>query len=130
MFEVLDDSNFSMYAVKQYDNPSCLGEEEFREDMGRFRNLSRMFGKYSRSGELRDRMIMNHLVVIYNVFPREAATRMLVFRLHGYLEYLRPFLEIMGYWPERVESIGYIGNTVDTSRVMPDKKIVDTLEQI
>ena len=88
MIETLDDSNFVLYAAKHYDNPQCYDVEEFHDDLKRFKYLKRLLGKYEDTGELRENLILNHIIVLYNVFG-EAATRMLFFKLVGYYSYLK-----------------------------------------
>lgn len=103
MFEVLNDSNFVLYAAKFYDNPSCESYEEFENDLNRIRYIKKLLKKYEKDGELKERLILNHLIILYNVFTPSACTRMLCFRLHSQLEYLKPFLVLLNYWPEYIE---------------------------
>jgi len=64
----INDDNFLMYAMKHYDNPQCKNIEEFHEDMNRIKYLKRLFRKYKTSGVLRERLILNHLIIFTNVF--------------------------------------------------------------
>jgi hypothetical protein len=80
MFEDLNNENFIIYAMKAYDRPNCL-MSEFKEDMKKFNYLKRLFHKYRKSGELKEQLVLNHLVVLYNVFGPEPATRMLFYRM-------------------------------------------------
>ena len=130
MFNVLNESNFSLYAAKYYDNPSCVGEEEFLEDISRFKYLKRLFGKYKESGEIRERLILNHLIILYNVFPPEQCTRMLCMKLHEYIEYLKPFLVYLNYWPERIKPITQRPEGIIGTDIGLDKKIVDVLRKL
>ena len=72
-FEKLTKDNVLMFAIKAYDNPQALGTKEFYDDMKRFKYLKRLFKKYSLSGDLKDRLIINHLIILGNVFGVEAA---------------------------------------------------------
>lgn len=128
--QILDDSNFMLFAAKHYENPNCLDEAEFFEDVGRIRNLQRLISRYEKTGELKDRFIMNHLIALYNVFSRDALTKMLVFKMRGQLQYLKPFLILMGYWPEKIEGIGKKNETVIGSDVAMDPFIVMVLRRI
>mgnify|MGYP006251878411 FL=1 len=65
MFETLDDSNFMLFAAKYYDNPSCVDTNEFEDDLSRIKYIKRLFRKYKDTGELRERLIFNHLIVLY-----------------------------------------------------------------
>lgn len=128
MFDNLTEQNFSLYAAKNYDNPSCVDILEFQEDLNRIKYLKRLFKRYSEGGELKERLIINHLVILYNVFDREAATRMLAFKLDEYLHYLKPFLVMMGYWPRTIDGIN--GVNIDCNGVPQDQGVVERLRKI
>ena len=125
----LDDSNFFLYAARNYLNP-CVDEQEFIEDLTRIKNLRRLFGRYEKHGDLKERLIINHLMVLYNVFEHRALTRMLVFRLYDHLHILKPFLMLMNYWPERIENIGSENVTIISTDIFMDMKIVEVLRKI
>lgn len=109
-----------------YDNPACHEVSEFEEDLKRFQYLRKLFNRYVQFGELRERLILNHLIVLYNVFGHRA-TNMLFFRLEGYHEYLKPFVDYLNYTPEYVE---YDGIKIDTKRIKSDLLIENTLRRI
>jgi hypothetical protein len=77
---VITDNNFIMYAIKHYDNPNCSGEEEFLNDLSRIHSIKRLLHRYMRDGEARERNVLNHLIVLYNVFG-DAATKLVAFKL-------------------------------------------------
>ena len=62
-FKILNSDNFMMYAMKEYKNPNCKNIEEFNEDMNRIKYLKRLFKKYKSSGVLRERLILNHIII-------------------------------------------------------------------
>ena len=74
-----------MYAIKHYQNPSCQGMEEFYDDMKRFKYIKRLFRKYKETGELKERLLLNHIIVLYNLFGADAASTLLFFKIE--LEY-------------------------------------------
>jgi hypothetical protein len=125
----LDDNNFFLYAAHHYLNP-CVDEIEFQEDLARIKNLRRLFSRYERKGELKERLILNHLMVLYNVFEHKALTRMLAFRLYDHLPLLKPFLMLLNYWPERIENIGPLSETIRSNDVMMDMRVVEILRKI
>ena len=98
--------------------------------MNRFKYIKRLFNRYEETGELKERLIMNHLIVIYNIFGTEAATRLLFLKLRGHYHLLKPFLVLMGYMPEVVHSIGIEGRNIINSDISMDEKIVDILRKI
>lgn len=101
MFKFLNEENFIFYAANNYDNPQCLDIDEFYDDLARFKYLKRLFRKYQKSGIIQERLILNHIIVIYNVFGIEAANRMIFYKIEEehysvlksfliYLNYLKP----------------------------------------
>ena len=81
MFEKLTNDNIVMFAIKHYDNPQCEGESEFNDDMKRFKYIKRLLMKYNESGELKERLILNHMIVVYNLFGAEAGSTLLLFKI-------------------------------------------------
>lgn len=99
----LNEENFIMYAIKHYDNPHCKGMDEFLDDLKRFKYLKRLFRKYNAGLDLKERLILNHLVVIYNLFGVEAATKMLFFKIEKrFWSQLKTFLVYLNYMPLEV----------------------------
>jgi hypothetical protein len=96
----LNEVNFYMFATKYYDNPNCLSPEEFLEDLNRIKYLKKLLYAYKKKKVLRERLIINHLVVLYNVFEHNACTKMLLFKLPEYHDCLIPFLIYLGYMRE------------------------------
>jgi hypothetical protein len=125
----LDDSNFFLYAAHHYLNP-CVDHQEFIDDLARIKNIRRLFSRYERRGELKERLILNHLMVLYNVFEHRALTRMLVFKLYDYLHILKPFLMLLNYWPETIDNIGSDNLTIRSNEIVMDMMIVDVLRKI
>lgn len=128
-FEKIDETNFLLFAAKHYDNPQCYDTVEFYDDLKRFKYLKRLFGKYIETGELKERLIINHIIVLYNVFGQEA-TRMLFFRLREYHEYLKPFIVMLGYMPDKIVGIGLENKTYYSSDIHMDDYIVEVLRKI
>jgi hypothetical protein len=128
--EQLDDSNFLLYAAKHYENPHCYDTVEFYEDLNRFKYIKRLMNKYEESGEIKDRLIINHLTVIYNVFGVEAGTRLLFLKLSEYTHILKPFLVLMGTLPEIVEKVGFEGTNYYTADIVMDASVVNVLRKI
>lgn len=122
----LSESTFLLYAMNCYDNPSCHDIEEFEEDIKRFQYLRRLFNRYKQFGDLRERLILNHLIVLYNIFGYHA-TNMLFFRLEGYHEYLKPFVDYLNYTPEYIE---YDGKKLYTNKIRSDLIIENILKGI
>ena len=130
MLEKLDDTNFLLYAAKHYENPQCYDTLEFYDDLKRFKYLKRLFNIYLETGELRERLILNHIIILYNVFGVEPTTRMLFFKLYEYKEQLKPFLELLHYMPERIINIGLKGITIKDVEISTDIAVQERLKRI
>ncbi len=127
-FDDLTSENILLYAVKAYDKPNML-MSEFKEDMKRFNYLKRLFRRYRKDGEIRERLVINHLVVLYNVFGVEVATRLLFYKMSkdDYIA-LKTFLLFLNYMPNVVRGIK--GQDIFSSDISVDMKIAEILRQI
>ena len=123
---ILTESTFLLYAMKHYDNPQCTEMSEFDEDMKRFQYLRKLFSRYRQDQDLKERLILNHLIVLYNVFGVEA-TNMLFMRLHDYHEYLKPFVEYLNFMPG---ILLYDGCVLNSKSIQSDSFIEETLRNI
>lgn len=130
MIDKVDETNFLLYAAKHYDNPHCYDTVEFYEDLNRFKYIKRLLNKYQESGEIKERLIINHLTVIYNVFGAVAGTRLLFLKLRDQLPMIKPFLLLLGTCPDVVEAIGLEGKDIHTSDIVMDPVIVEVLRKI
>jgi len=104
IFEELNEENFTLFAIRHYTNPQCTSTEEFYEDIRRFRYLKRLLKRYYKNGELRERLILNHLIVLNNLFGVENAIRMLQFKIEvRYWPTLKTCLLFLGYIDEEFD---------------------------
>jgi hypothetical protein len=93
MYENITSDNFVMYAIKHYDNPQCEGEKEFHDDMKRFKYIKRLFKKYTLGGQLKERLLLNHIIILRNLFGTEACVTLLLYKTQKeYLSVLKSFL--------------------------------------
>ena len=100
-FSELTPENINMFAMKHYDNPSCVDESEFLDDLKRFKYLKRLFRKYDTSEELKVRLIINHIIVLSNVFGVDATTTLLFFKIEQkHWSLLKTFLVYLHFMPE------------------------------
>lgn len=130
MIPQLDETNFMLFAAANYNNPQCYDTLEFYDDMKRFKYIKRLFNRYEETEDLKERLIINHIVILYNVFNHDAVTRMLFFKLRGHYHYLKPFLELVNYLPETVSGIGLDNKTINTNEIVSDAGIKKILSQI
>lgn len=128
MFDDLNDDNFLMYAVKAYNSPHCI-ISEFEGDLKRTKYLKRLFRRYKVTKTLKERLILNHLILLYNVFGAEPATRILFFRIDEQdYDVLKTFLIYLNYMPDKVRGIN--GKDITSSDILVDMNVADILRKI
>jgi len=129
LFDDLNEKNYLHFAMKYYDNRQCTSIEEFNEDLNKIKYVKRLFNRFLETGELRTNLILNHLIVIYNVFENEAATRMLFFRVEKkFYSILKPFLIFLNRLPEKVKGID--GEDIQTSHIPLNETTIKELRKI
>ena len=129
MFDDLNKDNFVLYAMKFYENPQCLSEQDFYDDLKTIKYIKRLLNRYHMGGELKERLILNHLITLGNVFPVEVLTRILFLKISSkYWSYLKTFLIFLDYMPEQVSSVN--GEKVVSSNIGVDLRIAKKLREI
>ena len=105
MIDNLSDDNFLIYAMKAYDKPNCI-MSEFEEDLSRIKYVKRLIKRYKTTGELKERLILNHIIILSNVFGVEPSVRMLFFKLDkDDYEVLKTFLLFLNFMPRHINGI-------------------------
>ena len=93
MYETITPDNVMKYAIRHYDNPQCEGEKEFNDDLKRFKYIKRLLRKYYETNILKERLLLNHIIVLNNVFGATASTTLLLFKIQReYWPALKSFL--------------------------------------
>ena len=124
-FDDLNNDNIMMYAMKAYDKPDCI-MSEFKDDMKRFNYLKRLFRRYRKVDELREQLVLNHLVVLYNVFGPEVTSRMLFFKMSkDDYSALKTYLLFLSIMPEKIRGIK--GQDIISSDIPIDTKVAEVL---
>ena len=118
MIDNLCDDNFLMYAMKAYDKPNCI-MSEFEEDLKRIKYVKRLIRRYRLTGELKERLILNHIIVLANVFGIESAVKMLFFKFDEEdYDILKTFLVFLNYMPKVITGIK--GRTIHSADIWVD----------
>jgi hypothetical protein len=121
----LNEDNFLLYAMHYYDNPQCHNIHEFEEDIKRFLYLKKLITRYKQSDELRERLILNHIIVLYNVYG-DAATNMLFYKIDKeYWNVLVTFLVFLERMPESLPQYG-----INVSDISLDETVINALRKI
>ena len=99
-FDELNEDNYLLFAIKFYDNPQSVTMEDFQTDLKRIRYIKRLLKKYKNTGELKTHLILNHLIVLFNVF-NDAAVPLLFYNLDSELwPSLKSFLIFLNRFPQ------------------------------
>jgi hypothetical protein len=125
MVEKLNDANFLVFAMHHYDNPQCHSLNEFEDDLKKFLYLKKLLSRYKNNGELRERLILNHIIVLYNIFG-DVTTKMLFYKIEEHL------------WPELVTFLVYLNRMPESlpefnlklSDIKLDENIISVLRKI
>ena len=119
-FKELNEKNLLLYAAKHYNNPKFSDIDDFHEDLKRFKYIKRLLNRYIENDELSERLILNHLIVIFNMFGIEAALNILDLKLEDkHWPVIKPFLIFLNY----IKNDQYTGITMDPT-------VVETLRKI
>ena len=128
-FDDLTEDNFLMFAMREYNNMQCTDVEEFHDDLKKIKYIKRLFNIYKNDGQLKERLILNHLIVFYNVFPALAGTRILFYKIEEqFWPMLKTFLIFLDRMPDKIESI--IGKTILATDIKLYDGIVTRLRTI
>ena len=121
-FESLNEKNYLMFAIKHYDNPQSVTVDDFMEDMKKFKYLKRLLKRYLKTGILRVNLILNHLIILFNVF-HEAAVPLLFYNLEEDLwPSIKSFLVFLNRIPEYPKT--------RITELEPDQNCLDQLNTV
>ena len=99
-FDELNDDNYMMFAIKHYENPQAVTQEDFYEDLKKFKYIKRLLKRYQNGGELKTHLLLNHFIILYNIFG-DAATPMLFFKIESDLwSTMKTFVIFLNKLPE------------------------------
>jgi len=125
MNEKLNEANFLLYAMHHYDNTQCYSLVEFEDDLKKFLYLKKLISRYKNNGDLKERLILNHIIVLYNLFG-DATTKMLFYKVDEVCwDVLTTFLVYLDRMPEVLPDYGII-----LSEVILDERVISTLRKI
>jgi len=129
-FKDLTQKNAILYATRMYDNPQCISFDEFAEDYERFKYIKRLCRRYLSTKQLSERLILNHLIGLVNVFGPEATVRLIFVKCDNERMYrvVKPFLSYLMILPDVV--IGINGYDIITRDIPDDERIWKKLREL
>jgi hypothetical protein len=129
MHEPLNDKNYLLYCASHYDSARYASWEDFIEDLNRIKYIKKLVTRYVEHGELKERLILNHIIVLNNCFGPEACCKILYFKLKPQMRYIKPFLVFLNILPEILYNVSD-EQIVDTNIIPLDEHIVGILRKV
>lgn len=127
--ETLTDSNFLLFCAKHYDNSRYISTEEFVEDLNRIKYIKKLITRYTENGDLKERLILNHIIVLNNCFGPDVLCRILYLKLKTQMKYVKPFLVLLNVLPDKLYNVDD-EIVIDTNLIEMDQYIVDKLRKV
>lgn len=127
--EKLTDKNFLLFCAQHYDNSRYISTEEFVEDLNRIKYIKKLVTRYVENGDLKERLILNHIIVLNNCFGPDILSRILYLKLKTQMRYIKPFLILLNILPEKIYNVDN-DMVVDTNLIEMDPFIVDKLRKV
>lgn len=129
MNEKLTEKNFLIYCASHYDNVRYASTEDFVEDLNRLKYIKKLITRYTEYGELKERLILNHIIILNNCFGPEALIKILYLKMKPQMKYLKPFLILLNIMPERIFNVND-EMIIDTDLIEMDPVIVAKLREV
>ena len=124
--EILTDDNFLIYCAKHY---TSFSTEEFLEDLQRVKYIKKLITIYTKTGKLQERLVLNHLIILNNVFGPQTTCKIIFLKLKDQLCYIKPFLLLLNILPDKISGVGN-KETIYTDEILMDQKIIEVLRKI
>lgn len=125
----LTNETYFLYCAQHYDNVNCHTTEEFLEDLKRIKYVKKLLTRYDNTKELKERLILNHIIILNNVFGPYATCKLLWFKIDKYISYLKPFLIYLNILPDKLYNVGN-KKVVWTDDFTMDQNIINMLRKL
>jgi hypothetical protein len=129
MYEKLNDDNFMLFCAKHYDNSKYASTEEFYEDLSRIKYIKKLITRYIQDNDLKERLILNHIIILNNCFGPEALNKILYLKLKDQMKYVKPFLIMLNILPEKIHNVNN-EIVIDTDIIEMDQEIIKRLRKV
>lgn len=129
MNEKLTDKNFLLFCAHHYDSSHYALTEDFIEDINRIKYIKKLVTRYIDTGELKHRLILNHIIILNNCFGPDILCKILYLKLKSQMKYIKPFLILLNILPEKLYNVND-EKVIDTNFIEMDQTIIDRLREI
>ena len=127
--EKLTEENFILFCAHHYDNSRYASTEDFVEDLKRIKYIKKLITRYIDSGELKERLILNHIIILNNSFGPDILCKILYLKLKPQMKYIKPFLIFLNALPDIIYNVG-TESIIDTNLIEMDANIVNKLRKV
>lgn len=128
MKEYLTENNFLIYCAKVYDNPTMHSSDEFVKDLNRLKYIKKLLTRYIENGELKERLILNHIITLHNCFGSHLS-KIMFLKMENQFYLVKPFLVLINALPKKIYNVGKY-DVIDTDEYSLDKNIINKLRGI
>lgn len=129
MYEKLNDDNFLLFCAKHYDNLKYVSTEEFYEDLARIKYIKKLITRYTQDNDLKERLILNHIIILNNCFGPEALNKILYLKLKDQMKCVKPFLVMLNILPDKIYNVND-EIVIDTNIIEMDQEIIKRLRKV
>lgn len=128
-FNDINKDNIDIFCMKYYDNPQCTSIKDYEDDMKTFKYIKRLLNQYEETKKLKEKLLLKHIIIVYNIFCAEAATRILFYKIdEKYYPVLKTFLIFLNYMPKKIKGIR--GVDIISSDILLDENAVTLLRKV
>ena len=127
--ELINDDNFLLFCASHYDNSKFTSTEDFLEDLNRIKYIKKLLTRYTENGDLKERLILNHIIILNNCFGPEILCKIFFLKLEKQMKYVKPFLVLISALPKKIYNVQG-KKTIFTDEIPMDENIVSKLRKI
>ena len=128
-YEKLTNENYLIFCAQHYNGNRYYTTEEFIEDLNRVKYIKKLITRYIENDDLKERLILNHIIVLNNCFGPEIICKILYLKLNTQMKYVKPFLVLLNILPEKIYNVGQ-EEVIDTNIIEMDNFIIQKLRKV
>jgi hypothetical protein len=128
-YEKLTNENYLIFCAQHYNGNRYYTTEEFVEDLNRVKYIKKLITRYIENDELKERLILNHIIVLNNCFGPDITCKILYLKLKKQMKYIKPFLVFLNIIPEKIYNVDD-EEVVDTNFIEMDSIVIDRLRKV
>lgn len=130
MHEFLNNDNFLIYCAKHYNSKTIVDDKEFLQDINRIKYIKKLLTRYILHKDLKERLILNHIIILNNIFGPFHSVRILYCKFEKEFKYIKPFLIMLNILPETIINVLIQNNVIYTDEIQMDNEIINKLRTI